>query len=104
MNCKPDQRAIVTRTLGSKRRTAYLGMIFTVRKVVAVTGFGPLWSVDHDNFHPVQWPLHGNKGEPITHVLDAMLTPLPDDPGPDETLTWPEMIEQSIPKPKEPTT
>ena len=33
MNCKPDQRAVLTRTLGHSEHTAFLGMVFVVRTV-----------------------------------------------------------------------
>lgn len=83
MNCKPDQRAVFTRTLGNSEYTAFLGMVFVVRKVVyQEPQYGPLWEVDPDNISPVDCSSI-KKGQPIRWVADALLTPLPDDPGPD---------------------
>ena len=79
MNCKPDQRAVLTRTLGNSEYTAFLGMVFVVRKVVyQEPQYGPLWEVDPDNISPVDCSSI-KKGQPILWVADALLTPLPDD-------------------------
>lgn len=83
MNCKPDQRAVLTRTYGNSEYTPFLGMVFTVRTIKKVDPLrGPVWSVDRDNVSPVTTS-YINKGDPICWVADAALTPLPDDPGPD---------------------
>ncbi len=83
MNCKPDQRAVLTRTLGHSEYTAFLGMVFVVRTVDRhAPEWGPLWSVDPDHISPVDCRSI-KKGQPILWVADCLLTPLPDDPGPD---------------------
>lgn len=88
MNCKPNQRAVLTRTLGMKEMIPFLGMVFTVRYIVENRGRGPVWSVDPDNRAPHNVHRYGDirlaAGEPITEVADAVLTPLPDDPDPVE--------------------
>jgi len=83
MNCKPNQRAIVTRTAGVPTAVWYLGMVFTVRHVHEVNVLGPVWAVDPDNVHPAA---RGPRiaGTPVKFVSDVVLTPLPDDPDPVE--------------------
>lgn len=85
MNCKPDQRAVCTRTLGVAAYEPFLGMVFTVRTIKEVDPkYGPIWWVDHDNRCPVDNPrLRFRKGLVVEAIADALLTPLPDDPGPD---------------------
>ena len=80
MNCKPNQRAVVTRTCGFPWVKAYLGMVFTVRYVAGDNRFGPVWVVDPDNLF--KSGLHA--GKPIRLIEDCVLTPLPDDPDPVE--------------------
>ena len=67
MNCKPNQRAIVTRTAGNPHTVHFLG---------------PIWGVDPDNKSPIDCS-DLRKGQAIISVADCILTPLPDDPGPD---------------------
>lgn len=87
MNCKPNQRAIVTRTLGIEGAHHYLGMVFTVRRVSGSNWLGPCWAVDSDNRHPITAG-YWKKGDPILHCADAILTPLPDDPdAPEQEVT-----------------
>lgn len=88
MNCKPNQRAIVTRTAGNPLAAGYLGMVFTVRSISRISPrAGPVWSVDPDNRHPTNsraW----KKGDPVLFVADCLLTPLPDDPdAPEQQVT-----------------
>lgn len=83
MNCKPNQRAIVTRTAGNPHTVHFLGMVFTVRTVISThPRHGPIWGVDPDNKSPIDCS-DLRKGQAIISVADCILTPLPDDPGPD---------------------
>lgn len=88
MNCKANQRAIATRTMGTPLAAGYLGMVFTVRSISHVhPRVGPVWTVDPDNRHPgdsKKW----KRGDPVLFAADCLLTPLPDDPdAPEQEVT-----------------
>lgn len=84
MNCKPNQRAIVTRAGLHNVALPYLGMVFTVRTVSCINpNAGAIWKCDPDNVHRADGRTF-KRGDPITHVADCLLTPLPDDPDPVE--------------------
>lgn len=89
MNCKPDQRAVLTRTMGDKTAIPFIGMVFTVRTIKKVDPLrGPVWSVDRDNVSPVTTS-YINKGDPICWVADAALTPCPTTRDPTSRKTHP---------------
>lgn len=79
MNCKPNQRAMLTRPRTDFDR-AHMGMVFTVRSIQGVHPIiGPIWHVDPDNRTRVPHRLLPI-GTVIVTCADQVLTPLPDDP------------------------
>ena len=84
MNCKPNQRAMFTRAFGCPDNTKYLGAVFVVRHIhdVEHPALGPMWVVDPDYKLKTSFQFGGVNqvaGAPINYVVDACLTPLPDD-------------------------
>lgn len=85
MNCKPNQRAVITRTMGVPALTAFLGTIVVTNYLSWDGPYGPVWAVMPGAFARVDVHIDGiaavTAGEEIREVADAALTPLPDDPG-----------------------
>ncbi len=87
MNCKPGDLAIVTKTMGVPTAVKILGMSFKLVQILDNDPiFGPRWSIEGDHYVPSGC---GNEsGQRINAVADCILTPIRDNDGEDETLTW----------------
>lgn len=75
MNCKPGDIAIIVRTL-RPIDTYTLGMVFKLGNICEMTSERvgrPYWRIEGDDSQA---------------VADAVLKPLRDNPGDDETLSW----------------